>query len=145
MEIIIEGTRTDPRDWREAQALPREKLHPLSSEQKEVVRKLKLSEEGYARTILASEKTQERLVSKARRFGNILLKKLETAHPGMKINWVSLATIELKYYVEVMAGSETFKIRFDESTVNDLLEGGSKEADNKIDGILERVIADRVV
>ena len=143
VQIIIKGERTDPRDWREAQAVPTKELRPLTSEQKAVVAKLKLSEEGYARTILASARTQKRLIDKAEQFGLRLQKKLE-ASPGVEIRRIILALIELQYYVELGLGKQTFQIRFDESTVDDLLEGGSQEAGSRVDGILERILADRV-
>ena len=75
MEISVQGWKASPGDWEAVRKIPKDELPALTDEQKEVVRKLGLTEEDYARSALAGERTQNALLVKTEMFARLLEKK----------------------------------------------------------------------
>ena len=71
-EIIISDHSTSVEEWDRAQRAPRSELPKLSAEQKEMARKFRISEEEYARSVLAGQYGDERMKSRARRLGEVI-------------------------------------------------------------------------
>src|SRR5882757_1670766 len=68
-EIELPGGSTNLEEWRKAQALPVSELRQLTTEEKEVARKLGITEESLARSAKADEFGKERMRRKAQEFG----------------------------------------------------------------------------
>jgi hypothetical protein len=141
MEIIIEGWRAGGEDRKEAKSVPANQLPPLNDAQKEVAKKMGISEEDYARSTFAGKRNQERLLEKTRRFSEILDSKLQSKFEGSRIERVRLVTIEHEYRIEISANQRKFIFRVPEEMVDDFVEGGSAEVGRVIERNLETVIA----
>ena len=141
MEIIIEGWRAGGEDRKEAKSVPASQLPPLNDAQKEVAKKMGISEEDYARSTFAGKRNQDRLLEKTRRFAEILDGKLRSKFEGSRIERVRLVTIEHEYRIEISANQRKFVFRVPEEMVDDFIEGGSAEVGRVIERNLETVIA----
>jgi hypothetical protein len=140
MEIAVDGWRASAADWEAVKGLPEDQVPALSSEQREVARKVGIPEIDYARSGLAGKRSQEALLAKAERLGRLLAGMSEKAHISARIEKVTLRTFDEKFDISLRLGQETFPFRIAEQLVDDLLENGSGEAEQRVMRILETVV-----
>jgi hypothetical protein len=76
MQISVQGWKASAGDWEAVRSIPTNQLPELTEEQKAVARKLGISEEDYARSYLAGERTQSALLAKTEMFARLLTKKI---------------------------------------------------------------------
>ena len=141
MEIIIDGWRAGGEDRERAQSVPASQLPPLREAQKEVAKKMGISEEAYARSAFAGKLNQERLLEKTRRFAEILNGKLRSKIQGARIDRIRLVTIEHEYRIEFSVNDKKVLFRVPEEMVDDFIEGGSADIGQLIERNLETVLA----
>jgi hypothetical protein len=141
MEIIIDGWRAGGEDRKQAQSVPANQLPPLSEAQKEVAKKMGISQEDYARSAFAGKLNQERLLEKTRRFAEILNGKLRSKMKTARIETIRLITIEHEYRIELFANERKILFRVSEDMVDDFIEGGSADIGRLIERNLETVLA----
>jgi hypothetical protein len=140
MEIIIEGWRAGGEDRKEAKGVPASKLPSLSDAQKEVAKKMGISEEDYARSAFSGKLNQERLLAKTRRFAEILEGKLRSKVEGARIDRIRLVTIEHEYRIELSANDKKVLFRVAEDMVDDFMERGFADVGRLIERNLETVL-----
>jgi hypothetical protein len=75
-EIIVSDHTTSVEEWDRAQRAPRSELPKLDGEQKDMAKKFGISEEEYARSVLAGLYGDERMKSRARRLGQVIQRML---------------------------------------------------------------------
>jgi len=141
MEIVIEGWRAGGEERKEANSVPASELPPLSDVQKEVAKKMGISEEDYARSAFAGKLNQERLLQKTRRFAENLDSKLRSKIQGARVDRIRLLTLEHEYRIELTANERTTFFRVPEEMVDDFIEGGSADVGRVIERNLETVLA----
>jgi hypothetical protein len=142
-KIVVEGWRAGADERREAAAVPANELPVLNDEQKEVAKKLGISEESYARSTYAGRRNQERLLEKTRRFAQILMNRLGAVADGAKIERIRLVTVDHEYKIEISLNQQRIHFRVPEEMVDDLVEGGSTEVESQIVNRLQNVLAGR--
>jgi len=140
MNISVQGSRTSSADWESVRNLPAEQLPPLSPEQREVARKLGISQDDYARSFLAGERTMEKMVSKTERLARFLAERLRRSAREMEIEAVILNTWDGKFEVSVRAGDRVVPIRIAEEVVDDYFDSGSPEMEQRIERVLSLAI-----
>jgi hypothetical protein len=138
MEIAVEGWRPSATDWDAVRRVPPEELPPLTSAQREVVQKLGMSAEEYARGALAGRRSQAWLLEKTERLAHLLKHKIESANLPLVLKRVVLNTIEEKFTVELDSDGRPILLRIDENLVDDYFERGSEEAEQRLARILDR-------
>lgn len=92
MRISVHGLRTSARDWEEVRDLTRNQIPPLTAEQRAVAAKMRIPEEDYARSALADQRTQERLLAKTEQVAKIVQRKFAERSPGAAVEQVALVT-----------------------------------------------------
>ena len=142
MEIGVDGWRARAADWDAVRNLPPDKLPALSKEQREVARKLGISEADYARSAFASERSRESLLAKTERLARLIEKMLKDT-PAV-VESVTLRTFDEKFDVSLRVGQKVMPIRITEGLVDDLFENGSGEAETRLARILNSAIQTRV-
>jgi len=140
MEIIIDGWRAGGEDRKQALSVPASHLPSLSEAQKEVVRKMGISEEDYARSAFAGRLNQDRLLEKTRRFAEILNGKIRSKIDGGRIDRIRLVVIEHEYRIELSVNEKKALFRVSEEMVDDFIEGGSADIGRLIERNLETVL-----
>ena len=141
MEIIIDGWRAGGDERQQARSVPASDLPRLSEAQKQVAKKMGISEEDYARSAYAGRLNQERLLEKTRRFAEILDSKLRSKIEGARIDRIRLVSIEHEYRIEFSVNDKKVLFRVPEEMVDDFIEGGSADMGLLIERNLETVLA----
>jgi hypothetical protein len=143
MRVSVEGWRSSASEWKAVRDIPKEELQPLTPEQMAVAEKMKIAAEDYARSALAGQRSVEALLVKTQRFARLLEQRLASRSAGVQVDEVTLETWEHKFRVSIQ-GEVKAIFRVDEDVVDDLFEGGSREADEKISRIIDLVLRERV-
>jgi flagellar motor protein MotB len=137
VEIEVRGGRISPTEWDAIQALPKEELPPLSPEQKQVAQKMRIREEDYARSSLASKRGAENSLDKAERFARFLKERIKKRAAGATLRRVSLDDFQEKFEVEAQVDGRRLRFRVTEKLVDDLFESGSELAERRINRVLD--------
>ena len=98
---------------------------------------MKISDEKYARDLLAQKWGQDVLVAKAERLLGLLREQLKRLAPTATVRRVELSTLRDTFDIEVVTGRGPIPLRIREEVVDDLFERGSSEAEARIAKILE--------
>ncbi len=144
MEISVLGARVSITDWQAAQSTPSADVPPLTPEQREVARKLQIAEEDYARSAMADQRAMEKLLRKAEQFARLLGQILKRTAPTAGIESVVLNTWEDRFETQLQINGHVFPVNISEDIVDDLLERGSEEAEQRLARILEVALQSRV-
>lgn len=140
MQISVQGWKANASDWEAVKSVPRDQLPQLTEDQKAVARKLGISEEDYARSALAGERTQRTLLAKTETLARLLEKKIRELGFGATVENVVLRLLEDRFDVVLTANGTKIPLRIREDIVDDLLEAGSAEADERLSRILNTTL-----
>ncbi len=140
MEIAVDGWRPGSADWDAVRHLPSSALPALTKEQTAVAKKLGIPEADYARSILAGERSQGGLLTKAERLGNLLKGKLSAAGVDAAIHRITLRTIQERFDVELQVNERQLPLKIDEVVVDEYFEG-SEAAEKQLDLVVDRVVS----
>jgi hypothetical protein len=132
MDVVISGSRSSSNDWHASNLVPVSELTPLTPEQKEVVRKLGISEEGYARSVFAEHLTRVELEQRARRLGALIERWCEARIPKVSVTQVWLKTFEGRFRVELASEGHVELVFLEEEVVDDLFDSGSERAEHQL-------------
>lgn len=144
MDISVLGARVSVADWQAAQNMPSADVPALTPEQREVARKLQIAAEDYARSALADQRAMEKLLGKAERFARLLEQILKRTAPPAAIESIALNTWEDRFEIVLHINEHVFPVNIAEDIVDDLLERGSAEAEQRMSRILEVALESRV-
>ncbi|MGA2905622.1 MAG: hypothetical protein ABSD98_17495 [Candidatus Korobacteraceae bacterium] len=120
--------------------MPLGELPALSDEQREVARKLGVSEEDYARSALAGQRTQQALLQKAEALASFLDRLIQRGHEAISVTRVVLDVVEHRFIVELNVNGRPRIIRVDEGIVDDYFDSGSTEAEANLARIFDRAL-----
>jgi hypothetical protein len=138
MEIAVDGWRSGATDWDAVRNLPAEQLPQLSEEQRAVAKKLGISEQDYARSLVAGERSREALLVKTERLARLLEQRIAALGIGGRVNRVVLRTIQDRFDIEVQLNGRVLPLRIEESIADDYFESGSADAEKRLAQILDR-------
>jgi hypothetical protein len=140
MEIAVDGWRAGTAERELARSLPPEQLPQLTDEQRSVAKKLGIPEEDYARSIVAGERNRDSLLLKTERLARLLEQRIESVGMGVRVNRVTLRTIQDRFDVELQVNARVLPLRIEEAVVDDYFDNGSKEAEERLGHILDRAL-----
>jgi len=140
MEITVQGWRASAAEWDAVRGVPSGDLPALSPEQKEVAQKLGVSEEDYARSVLAGRRTQDILLQKAEALGAFLERRISGNGGEVQINRVVLDVVEHKFTIELSVNGKPRLLRIEESLVDDYLDSGSADSEESLGRIFDRAL-----
>jgi len=140
MEITVQGWRSSPAEWDATRGIPSAELPALTDEQREVARKLGISEEDYARSVLAGRRTQDVLLQKAEALGAFLEGRITGKHPQVRVDRVVLDAVEHRFVVELNVSGKSRILRIDEDIIDDYLDSGSVDAEAKLARVFDRAL-----
>ncbi len=140
MEIAVQGWRSSPAEWDATRGIPAAELPSLTDEQREVARKLGISEEDYARSVLAGRRTQDVLLQKTQALAAFVENRIAREHPEVRVTRVVLDVVEHRFTVELEFGGKPRILRVDEDIVDDYFDSGSLDAEAKLARIFDRAV-----
>ena len=123
-EIELPDSSVSVEEWRRAQSAPNSDLRPLSEEEKEVARKLGVTEESYARSVLAGEFGRRRMVLRAQTFGEYVAGILEELAAGA-VDAVKSDPFRGRWLVRLRP-PDSLVITVPRELVDDLLDSGRR-------------------
>jgi hypothetical protein len=135
--ISVEGMRFSASSSEEAQSIPKNELPPLSDPQREAAKKMGLSEEAYARSLVAGERTWNALLEKTKRLAEYLQQSVMKLAKDAKLETVILRTLEEKFDIDIRLGDRVLPVRVREELVDDFFETGSEQAERSLNRVLE--------
>jgi hypothetical protein len=136
LEIAVEGLRIGSAELQAVRNVPSGELPPLTEMERTVAKKLGVSEEDYARNLLAGHKTTEFLYGKTERLARHLQAVIAANRISARIERIALINVDHRFDVEVRVNGSTVLMRIDENVVDDLFEGGSAEAEERLQRIV---------
>jgi hypothetical protein len=137
MDIRVDGNRSSRENWARAQTAPVQELPALTAEQRMAADRLGLSSEAYARSFYAGELERKVLEGKAEQAAQLIEKLAEPKFPGLKVVRVWLKTFDGKFRFDVNFNGSEALIFAAEDLIDELLERGSKAAEDQIERVIE--------
>jgi len=136
MVVGVDGWRAGAEEREFARSLSPQQLPALTPEQKEVAKKLGFTEQDYARSILAGERGQDRLLKKTEWLARLLRERFATV--GASVERVILRVFLERFDAEVRINGSTVPIRIPEDIVDQYFECGSPDSERALDSIVSR-------
>jgi hypothetical protein len=137
MDVYIEGNRSSAESWMLAQNASKDLLPPLSDAQKAVADKLHIDHDAYARNVYAADLGRKELRAKAERAARVIERMAQIKVPGVVVGTVWLKTFAGKFRFELDLDRKHATILMNEDVIDELLESGSRMAEEQIARIVE--------
>ena len=137
MDVYVDGNRSSIENWTRAQTAPVQELPALTEEQKTVAGKLGLKDESYARSLYAGELERKNLEKKAEQAARLVERFASQKVPGLRVEQVWLKTFDRKFRFDVDLNGSSALIFVSEDLIDDLLESGSRAAEEQIKRIID--------
>jgi len=137
IEVVVFGSSTSIEEWERASCAPKEELPLLTDEQKEWARKFGLSEESYARSLLAGQYGAERIKARAEEFGKILEKILTRIAPKMKDGLLVFDFGRDICIVRLKKGKREVRVRIPRKLADDVLDLRDLQSIRELEEILK--------
>lgn len=135
-KIIVQGYRTSVNEWDRARRAGKEELPKLTEEQKAFARKVGVSEEDYARKVLAGRYGSERLAAEAERFGRLVQEVLadfkSQQRAEIEITDVFYSAFDREFTCHFREGSKEFSCYVSSILVADHLDSGDVKLKERI-------------
>ena len=136
MEIRIDGSRSTSENWLFAHTVPSSKLPPITPEEQSVAEKLGISAEEYLRSRYAGDLTRDQLKKRAETVGGLVERWMSHRGVSGRVVAVWLKTFEGKFRIEIDGSEGSQLIFISEDLINDLLDAGSRGAQEDLDRLL---------
>jgi hypothetical protein len=120
-----------------AQTAPVHDLPLLNEEERSVAAKLGFNSEDYARSILAGNLERKDLERKAEQAAQVIERLASRDVPGLRVRSVWLKTLDGKFRFDIDFNGSSSVVFVSEDAMNDLLESGSRAAEENISRILD--------
>jgi len=145
MDVSVYVSRIFDEYWRVAHECPKSALPELTSAERNTATKRGVTEEEYARIVLAQRLSADRLVERTAAFGTLLQRSIKAKGIAASVHKISLDDLRQRYQVEVQMDGKQVPLTIDGQLVRDLLERGSAEAEAGISRIIDLNLAQRVI
>jgi hypothetical protein len=119
-------------EWRRAQNAPRDELPALSDVQREVANKFGISEEEYARSVLAGRYGARRLRTRARKLGEQIAKILIELSSGCRVVRVVADMARERWVILIQTPTRQVGMSVPREVGDDFLDFETTEATNEL-------------
>lgn len=126
-EIVVSDYASSVEEYRRAQQAPRSELPQLSDDQRAVARGFKISEEEYARGVLAGIYGRERQRARGRRLGEEVQKILSDLGSADRVVRVAYEMDRLRWVVSVEASDGILDVAVPRELADDVLDRALRE------------------
>jgi hypothetical protein len=133
MQIEIEGTRSSDDAWRKAYSISLDTLRELTAQEVAWTGPDDPAAEQIARKIYAIDLTLSELKAKCEKLGRLVSDWMKKSDLNGEVLLVRLRCLRGLFDVHVSEGGELHKLDVREDVLDDLLQGGSREALESLD------------
>lgn len=141
MEIIITGFSASLTDSQKARAVPLNELPQLNDEQREVARKFEMSEEDYARQVLAFQYGGTRLQAGAAKLARVIEERLPGLVPGVDLEKLIYEVGLEDHKMWLRHADQHYVVRLSQTDVDDWLARGRPEDFDQLCRAIARQLA----
>jgi hypothetical protein len=122
--VVLSDYTASIEEWRRAQRAPAEDLPELSSEQRDVARKLGISAEAYSRSLLAGQYGEKRMQGRAYALGELVQALLEKHGSRFRVAAVVADMFNGRWIVRVESSRGNLSLTIPRDLVDDVLDSG---------------------
>jgi hypothetical protein len=126
-EISVPDYTSSVEEYRRAQSAPKSELPELTEDQKVVARGFKISEEEYARGVLAGVYGRERQEARGRRLGEKVQKILDELEANDRVVRVSYQMDRLRWMLSIKTSQGVVDVAVPRDLGDDVLDSALKE------------------
>ena len=126
-EIYIPEHGSSVAEWRKAQRAPLSELPQLTADQKEVARRFGITEEEYARNVLAGTYGRRRLRERAQALGEEVQRILEDLGRGEKVIAVSKDMDRASWRIRIETRKRDVDVLVSQELAEDLFDSGAEQ------------------
>jgi hypothetical protein len=131
-EVVISDYTASIEEWHRAHEAPGSKLSELSPDQKDVAHLLGVTEEAYARSILAGSYGQERMQNRARALGQLLNSMAHDILAGSAVDSVIADMFRGIWLVGLRTAGGGTTITVPRELADDALDSGQESEHDKL-------------
>jgi hypothetical protein len=125
-QIHIPDHSSSVAEWRKAQQAAQSELPQLTAEQKEVARKFGITEEEYARNVLAGLYGRQRMRDRAQALGEAVQDVLEGRGRGERVTALFRDMDRLAWVVRIETRERDVDVLVSQELADDLFDSGSE-------------------
>ena len=137
-QIVVSDSQSSLEDWQRAQKVAKSQLPRLTDDQKEVARKFKISEEEYARAVLAGFYGRGRQEARATRLGEEIQNILEGLGTGERVGALVWQMDRLRWIVRIQRSTGVVNVAVPGALADDVLDSGLREQAEGLRGCILR-------
>jgi len=126
-KVLVSDFTSSVDEWRHAQQVPKSQLPKLNDEQREVARKFKISEEEYARGVLAGLLGQKRQEARAQNLGEVIQRMLEGSTRHERVIAVIADMFKGRWIVQIQTPKAAINVAVPRELADDVLDWGLRE------------------
>jgi hypothetical protein len=137
-DIVVSDHTTSVEEWDRAQKAPRSELPKLSAEQKDIAKKFEISEDEYARSVLAGLYGDERMRSRARQLGQVIQRVVGTLGKGRyRVKAVVAEMFKGRWVVSLRGDDTQVNVAIPRELADEVVDWGFRE---KMEDLKQRVL-----
>jgi hypothetical protein len=136
-KVYISGSSSSAEEWKRALEAPETELRKLTDEQKEVARRFQITEEEYARGVLAFLYGERAQKERGEKLGNTIVRILEGLGAGYKLLAVVLEGVKLRWVLRIETPKGIKSISIPLEVADDVIDSGVIEM---LEGLKQRVL-----
>jgi hypothetical protein len=121
-KIFVNSNSSTPVEWKRAMEAPASALPTLSNDQKEAASKFGISEEEYARGVLAGEYGKARLEQRGIRLGQLAADSLKGLGPTYRLVAVIFEGAKMRWVFRIQTPQEIRNLSVSEELTEDVLD-----------------------
>jgi len=139
-EISVSDFTSSVDEYRRAQCAPKSELPELTDDQKAVARGFKISEEEYARGVLAGVYGRERQRSRGRRLGEAVHSILSVPGRSDRVVRVSYEMDRARWIVSIESAGGAVDVAVPRELVDDFLDSSMREPKEQLQARVARAL-----
>ncbi len=139
-EISVSDFTSSVDEYRRAQCAPKSELPELTDDQKAVARGFKISEEEYARGVLAGIYGRQRQRDRGRRLGEEIQKILDDLGGGDQVVRVAYQMDRLRWLVSIKVSERVLNVAIPRELADDVLDSALREQTEELRARVTRAL-----
>ncbi len=131
-QVFVSDYTSSVEEWREAMTVPRAQLPPLSDQQSEVARKFGISDEEYARAVLAGQYGETRMKDRGQALGRAIQSILGGLGSDYRLVAVKAEMFNGRWVARITAPDKVANVAVPRELADDVLDSGVMEELEKL-------------
>ncbi len=131
-DVFVSGLSSSVEEWRRALNAPPSELPELNAEQKEIVRKFGITEEEYARGLLAGLYGQERMQKRGRQLGRAVEAILGDLGVGYQLKAVIAEMTKGRWVARIQTPEKIVNVAIARELADDIVDSNTVQDQEKL-------------